>query len=473
MGARDSISRQFAEYTHMVMGQRLYDLFIHALDTPAPTSIRINPEKWQGPAPSSSLVPWSEHGYYLAERPNFTLDPLLHAGAYYVQEAASMFIQQVISQHVGNSTNDSNNHCTPIIALDMCAAPGGKSTAAMAMLPEGSMMICNEPIKQRANILAENICKWGNANMMVTNNYPEDIAASGLSFDLIICDVPCSGEGMFRKDPKSIEEWSVGNIDKCSKLQREIVNAAWQCLRPGGLMVYSTCTFNLRENEDNICWIANNMDAEILPVHIQDEWHITGSLSDSCPWPVYRFIPGISQGEGLFMAAIRKKDNQDAVNNKRKEKGGKGANRSVKTIDRRWAEQCRQWLCHADSMEFHLAGDTIVAMDKNLKHIYQTAAKSLRIVHAGISLATVRGNALVPHHCLALSTYINREAFATVDTDTQTALDYMRRQPILLPDGTPKGIILLTHHGMPIGFVKNLGNRVNNLYPQEWRIRNL
>lgn len=463
MGTSDNINRLFADYTRKVMGDNLYDRFVCGLDSASPTSIRINPDKWLGSAPSEDKVPWSEHGYYLPERPNFTLDPLLHAGAYYVQEASSMFIQQVIRQYIS----------APVCALDMCAAPGGKSTAAMSLLPKGSMMICNEPIKPRANILAENICKWGNADMMVTNNYPHDMAASGLTFDVIICDVPCSGEGMFRKDANAIEEWSVGNVDKCSKLQREIVEMAWQCLKPGGLMVYSTCTFNLRENEENISWMVDELDAEILPIDILEDWHITGSLSHSCPWPVYRFIPGVTRGEGLFMAAIRKSEDSSCGNNKRKDKVNKGGSHSAKPLDRKWTDQCRQWITDADDMVLYMAGDTIAAIRKDLKQTYDTAAKRLKIVHAGISVATVRGNALVPHHSLALSTRVDRQAFANVETDLETALNYLRREPILLGDDTPKGIVMLTYHDTPIGFAKNLGNRVNNLYPQEWRIRNL
>ena len=269
------------------MGDELYARFSDGLNEEAPVSIRINRLKSRGRSVAGTAVnvPWCGDGRYLPQRPDFTFDPLLHAGCYYVQEASSMFVHHVLRSLVS----------TPVLMLDMCAAPGGKSTAAASALPEGSILMSNEPVRARANILAENMMKWGSPDVIVTNNYPRDYVRSGLDFDVILCDVPCSGEGMFRKDEGAVEEWSPQNVDACSRLQREIVADAWQCLRPGGLLIYSTCTFNATENEENIRWIVDELGG--MPV---------GSLLADFTAPVYRFIPGCTRGEGLFMAVLRK-----------------------------------------------------------------------------------------------------------------------------------------------------------------------
>ena len=242
-------------------------------------------------------MPWCKEGFYLEGRPQFTFDPLFHAGYYYVQEASSMFVTHVLRQLVKE----------PVEMLDLCAAPGGKSTAARSVLPEGSTLVSNEPIPTRAQILLENITKWGWPDCTVTNNYPRDFRKAKAKFDVILCDVPCSGEGMFRKDPETISEWSLQNVEKCWRLQREIVADAWECLTPGGILIYSTCTYNIKENEENVRWIQQTYDAEILPVPTKPEWNITGSLLKGFEGPVYRFIPGITRGEGLFMCALVKR----------------------------------------------------------------------------------------------------------------------------------------------------------------------
>ena len=206
---------------------------------------------------------------------------------------------------------------TPLQMLDLCAAPGGKSTAMLSVLPEDCTLVSNEPIPTRAQILLENITKWGAKNCIVTNNYPRDFKKAKAKFDLILCDVPCSGEGMFRKDPATISEWSVQNVEKCWRLQREIVADAWECLNPGGIMIYSTCTFNTKENEENVRWIMEEYDAEVIDIPIDPSWHITGSLLDGFEAPVYRFIPGITRSEGLFVCALKKRGEWREVRGKR------------------------------------------------------------------------------------------------------------------------------------------------------------
>ncbi len=290
----------FITQMERMMAPELWHVLREGLAQEPSVSIRINPSKidlkeWEVVL-SDGVVPWCEYGFYLTHRPPFTFDPLLHAGAYYVQESSSMFLHQVLRQYVTE----------PVVMLDLCAAPGGKSTLARSVLPEGSRLVSNEPIRGRAQVLEENVTKWGYPDHIVTNRYPKDFRKSKQQFDVILTDVPCSGEGMFRKDEGAIAEWSLQKVEQCQRLQREIVSDAWECLAPGGLLIYSTCTFNTLENEENIKWILENFDAEVLPVHTEAEWNIQGSILPDFIAPIYRFIPGLTRGEGLFMAVMRK-----------------------------------------------------------------------------------------------------------------------------------------------------------------------
>ncbi|MDO4984344.1 MAG: hypothetical protein Q4E48_01485 [Prevotella sp.] len=396
-----NLPADFVAETRRIMGDERYNRFVGAFDEEAPTSIRVNPRIAIDHGPwtidhSDSQVPWCSEGYYLNDRPQFTFDPLLHAGCYYVQEASSMFVTHVLR------TVDSSQ-----FALDLCAAPGGKSTALRSVLPDDCVLISNEPMGNRAQILLENVTKWGGPNHIVTNNYPRDFRKAKLKFDLILCDVPCSGEGMFRKDPNAISEWSAQNVEKCWQLQREIVADAWECLNPGGLLIYSTCTYNTKENEENIRWILDTYDALVLDIPVDPSWNITGSLLEGFNESVYRFIPGITRGEGLFVCALRK--------NTRKDEGGRS--KEISSAD--------------------------IIKNKNLK-----------VLDPGI---------LLPPSSLLPS--------PKVDVVYATALKYLRGEALVLPADTPRGIVTITYQGQPLGPAKNIGNRANNLYPKAWRIK--
>ena len=417
----------FTDYTRSLFGDKLYHTFLKGLGETAPVSIRLNPFKLTetthkvNPELNPQPISWCKEGYWLDTRPNFTFDPLLHAGAYYVQEASSMFLSHVL-QHLVKQ---------PVMALDLCAAPGGKTTCARASLPIGSFLFSNEPIGKRAQILAENVQKFGHEGVAVTNNYPRDYKKTKLGFDVIIADVPCSGEGMFRKDPQSIEEWSLQNVENCWQLQRSIIADIWDNLKPGGILIYSTCTFNAHEDEENIAWILNEYDAELLSVPTEEAWNITGSLidnplKDGREFPVYRFIPGKTRGEGIFMAIIRK---------------------------------------HGENKTF--INKTTIDVDKAITE----ARKRLRILSHGVKDGMQKGKNVIPDHTLALSFSTDKSAYPNVEVDYQTAIAYLRHEAIVLSSDAPRGIVLLTYKGYPIGFAKNLGNRANNLYPQEWRIK--
>lgn len=424
-----------------------------ALQAESPVSIRINRGKGTELIETEGVA-WCETGYYLPERLSFTFDPLFHAGAYYVQEASSMFLEQAIKTHVH----------APVCCLDLCAAPGGKSTHLISLLPEGSLLVSNEVIRTRSHILAENTVKWGNPNVIVTNNDPEDIGRLTHLFDVIVTDVPCSGEGMFRKDPESIQEWSEVNVKLCASRQRRILHDVWDALKPGGLLIYSTCTYNTEENEENINFIVQELGAEALFIPTQDEWQITGALKHN--HPVYRFFPHRTKGEGFFLAALRKADAPvETIRSHAKNKKEKG--KPVPLIP----SVVKEWLNAPSSFEFEMQGSYIQAIPTLHLPVYRLIADSLKIVSAGIRLCEIKGKDLIPEHHLALSTALNKEAFLTTSLNWDDAIRYLRKEALFLPDDTPKGYVLVTYNTFPLGFVKQLGNRANNLYPQEWRIR--
>lgn len=379
----------FTDMARRTMGEERFDSYLKAFETDAPVSIRLNPEKAKELTTDGERVPWCRNAYYLPQRPNFTYDPLLHAGCYYVQEAGSMFLDTVMQQWVPDA---------PVVMIDFCAAPGGKSLLARTALAAGSVLFSNEPMRNRANILAENVEKWGYADHFVTNNFPRDYRRAKMIADVVLCDVPCSGEGMFRKDEATIREWSMQNVEKCARLQREIVADAWSCLADGGLFIYSTCTFNTHEDEENIQWMMDELGAEVLPVKVDAAWNITGSLLDGFSQPVYRFIPGISKGEGLFLCVLRKG-------------GAWQQGHSLKSLRK---------------------------SQQNLNIIYCPKAQPDMV---------------------------------KVEVNYQQAMAYLRHEAITLGADVPRGMVGICFEGHLLGLAKNIGNRANNLYPKEWKIR--
>lgn len=458
------LPEDFINNTRDALGNNLFETLCNGLEAETPVSIRLNPQKCNVDDVTiegcSGRVPWCADGYYLKSRPNFTFDPMLHAGLYYVQEASSMFLDKVLRQYAGS----------PTAVLDLCAAPGGKSTVARSVLPEGCLLISNEPIRQRAQILAENIQKFGSPDVIVTNNYPDDFKRSGLTFDIIIADVPCSGEGMFRKDPEAIKEWSMQNVDKCWKLQRSIVESIWDNLKPGGLLVYSTCTFNTKEDEENVRYICEELGAELLTVETDAEWNITGSVLPGFDKPVYRFLPGLTKGEGLFMAVMRKDGDTDSEpcsqkkdNKKKKERNKPSAGKQILPDS--------SWLLNPENFDITDNNGRYTAIPKAWRSMYDMAAKSLKILSAGVPMGELKRKDIIPAHALALSTCLNLSTFATAELDYAQALSYLRKEAVAMPDGTPRGYVIVKYKGMPLGFEKNIGNRANNLYPAEWKIK--
>lgn len=520
-----NLPSEFIERTRQLMGEAECNALCRALQADEPVSIRTNTGKNAPAPPQVHPVPWTDNGFYLNRRPAFTFDPLFHAGFYYVQEAASMFIAQAVRRYVNR----------PVVMLDLCAAPGGKSTLVRNCLPQGSLLVANEVMRARSQVLAENLIKWGNPEVIVTNNDPADFSRLEERFDVILTDVPCSGEGMFRKDDRAISEWSSEGVELCWKRQRRIVADIWPCLKQGGILIYSTCTFNREENEDNVAWIASTLGAEVLPVDTETEWGITGNLTGE-DFPVYRFLPHHTSGEGLFVAVLRKKPDSEAGNscftgeNTRREeadgchagnggewfadgispsgdseeekpasvysrrtiaetiytdaerrgrkaegfrKGGKGKamQKGSKVSGVSFPKETEAWIQHAGNFSFRMEDTLAIAIPADYAGFYDELKESLRILHAGITLAELKGKDWMPSHTLAMSTVLCKDAFPQTDLTLAQALSYLRREAIILDSSVPKGYVLVTYRHVPLGFVKNLGNRANNLYPQEWRIR--
>ncbi|WP_299992880.1 rRNA cytosine-C5-methyltransferase [uncultured Bacteroides sp.] len=463
----------FVDYTRSLLGDAEYGRLSEALSAEQPVSIRLNEAKY--PVASSPLsgdgscrVPWTSAGFYLSRRPTFTFDPLFHAGCYYVQEASSMFVEQALRQYMSTA---------PVVALDLCAAPGGKSTHVRSLLPEGSLLVANEVIRNRSQILAENLTKWGHPDVVVTNNDPADFAPLSAFFDVILTDVPCSGEGMFRKDPIAVSEWSPENVDVCWQRQRRILSDIWPCLKPGGLLVYSTCTYNTKEDEENIRWMRDTFGAEILPLDIPADWNITGNLLAGEDFSVYRFLPHRTRGEGFFLALLRKPEQEEEgleenfQPSRRKSATSCGKKKQASAISKEQLAFVRRWLLSPDDYELSVVGTSVTAFPKAYLSELSSLQQSLRVIQSGVSLAEAKGKDLIPHHALAMSCLLCTDAFSREEVAYEQAIAYLRKEAIVLSAAAPRGYVLLTYKDVPLGFVKNIGNRANNLYPQEWRIR--
>lgn len=447
------LPEDFIQKTKPLLGDQWVS-FTEALNEVSPTSIRFNKQKYSK-LPEMESVPWCENGFYLPQRPSFTFDPLFHTGAYYVQEASSMFVGQVFKQYVKDQT---------VRVLDLCAAPGGKSTHIASLISEDSLLVSNEVIRSRANILSENITKAGYPNVIVTNNDPSDIGPMESFFDVILIDAPCSGEGMFRKDPQAIEEWSLGNVQLCKERQRRIIADVWDALHPGGILIYSTCTYNTGENEHNVQWIRDSLGAEILPLEVSPDWNIHPSFENNMP--VYHFLPHLTKGEGFFLAILRK----SGEHSDKSEHSGKRNKKQGKAKLTPLEGEYKNYLTNNEKYTFFEKSSSWFAFPSVNIEQFEYIVSHLRLVSAGIYLGEIKGKDFIPQQSLAMSLALNTSAFEIVDIDKNTAISYLRKEAQTFSE-SPRGYLLLIYKDIPLGFVKNIGNRANNLYPNEWRIR--
>ncbi|MBS1508440.1 MAG: rRNA methyltransferase [Bacteroidetes bacterium] len=431
--------------------QQSWPSFAEAHLQPSPISIRINPEKSK-PRDLEKIL-WSDFGYYLPQRPSFTFDPTFHGGAYYVQEASSMFLEQAIKQSVDLTQ--------PLTVLDLCAAPGGKSTHLLSLLSPQSLLVANEAIRSRATILAENLQKWGFGNAVVTNNDPEDFQKLEGFFDIILVDAPCSGEGLFRKDKDAMNEWSLENAELCSLRQQRIVNQVWPSLKKDGILIYCTCTYNKKENEENIKWLLKEKKAESLKLDLENNWGVEEIKEEDIFG--YRFYPHKTNGEGFFLSVIRKHEEQHEIQPHSKN--------LFSSPNKKIIERLTDWFTHPDETAFASHEELIIGIPRNSIYEISLLAKALKVIQKGTAVATVKHDKLIPEHAFALSILCNRQNFPSVTLSYDQAIAYLRKD-LLNPETDAKGFALMCYEGTSLGWGNLLGNRMNNLYPSPWRIRN-
>ncbi len=427
-------------------------LFVAAHDVPPPVSVRRHPLKGAGLFANHTTVKWCSDAVYLKERPVFTLDPAFHGGAYYVQEASSMFLQHILHTAI----NDRRG----LRVLDLCAAPGGKSTLIASLLDEESLLISNEVIRSRASILEENVCKWGYINNWVCSNDPRDIGRLHGYFDIIVVDAPCSGSGLWRKDPNALNEWSEANVALCAARQQRILADVWPALKKGGILIYATCSYSPQENEEVLDWAAATWSCEQMPVTVPQDWNIDTVYNGTRQLQGFRFFPHKVAGEGFFIAPIVKTEESGTIKNKQV---------SRHTPDKNAMAAAARYLSHHDM--------TVTAPRDN---VFQAVAachwadisileKHIYLRRIGTSIGEPAGKDWIPAHDIALSIYANEDIPAAALSREQ-ALRFLKREDPQA-EGLQKGWYLMRYNGLGLGWVKSLGNRVNNYLPKQWRIR--
>ncbi len=446
----------FRRYLEEAIGVENSLVAFSAFEMPASVAIRRNPFK-AGICPEGKKVEWCEHARLLSERPQFTLDPHFHAGSYYVQDSSSMFVGHAFRHLLKDMKLPQDR---PIRVLDLCAAPGGKTTDIAASLREafGSnfLLVSNEVMKARVGILADNVALWGDPNIVVSSDDPLAFSALPGFFDIIVADVPCSGEGMFRKDEQAQQQWSENNVSLCAARQKRIVADVWPALRQGGIFIYSTCTFNKYENDDNISWIVKELVAEML---FDSDLLKLGDKLIKTKYG-YSLVPGHVEGEGQYCSAVRKTSSVEFKDARAPKHG------------RLKESQFPKWI--EDYMNIDVLirqrAELIIGVPKNIAFDLAVLEQQVRTVTVGCAIGSLKGQTLVPDADLALSLAFNKEIFPSAQVDRQSALAFLHRDAISLQD-CPKGFVTVTYEGVPLGFVKNLGNRCNNLHPQSRRIR--
>jgi len=427
-----------------------YAAFAASLETDAPVSLHLHPVKKGAHFPTGKPVPWHEGGLYLAERPSFTLDPMFQAGAYYVQEASSMLVAAAFRECFPDQR--------PLRVLDLCAAPGGKSTLLTSLLPEGSWLLANEVIRSRYQILRYNLSKWGYNNTFTSNHDVEDFKKLGGFFDLVLVDAPCSGEGLFRKDQAARQEWSPENVNLCAARQGRILKAAADLVAPGGVLLYSTCTYNQQENDENTAWLAQENGLAYKDLNFPPHWDLEKRTHG------YQAYPHRLRGEGFFLAAFKKTEAGEKTKHKVL------PFQRLQAVDRKLEELATPWI--TPDANYHLftsaKGSWRILADHLLEDA-QTLAQYLNRIEVGTILGEPKGKQLVPSPDWALQLDC-RADLPHLEVDYETALAFLRKATPPLP-GLPKGWVIIRHQGLNLGWVKGLGNRYNNYYPKQWRIR--
>lgn len=424
--------------------------FTAAHQLPPVTSVRLHPVKGAGLFEENEQVPWCSQGVYLPQRPVFTLDPAYHAGAYYVQEASSMFLAQVLETILKDRTG--------LRVLDLCAAPGGKSTLIASHLDAESLLISNEVIRTRASILDENMTRWGYMNTWVTSNDPRDFAKLEGYFDVIVVDAPCSGSGLFRKDARALEEWSEGNVQLCSERQQRILHDVWPALKDGGIIVYATCSYSPQEDEHLLDDFAAAHDIGTISIPLQEEWGIVAT-SSAKGMLGYRFFPDKLKGEGFFIAAFRKEESQSEQRPSRFKSGN----------DKKIQQHAAYLLTGQDYVYLKTDAENYSAIHPLHEEDLQILSKAVYMRKVGVRLGSPAGKDWLPAHDVALSINAN-PMLPHVNVNREQALRFLKREDMGIDD-MDKGWLVIKYRSMGLGWVKSLGNRVNNYLPKHWRIR--
>ena len=449
----------FRQYLEEAIGCDKALVAFSAFGEPAKVSVRLNPFK-NGRDFDARPVPWNPHGRILPERPKFTLDPHLHGGAYYVQDSSSMFVGHVFRRLLEQVRESAGG---TVRVLDLCAAPGGKTTDLAASLREvfgdGFMLVSNEVMKQRAAVLADNVALWGDPNVVVTSDDPRAFASLPGFFDIIVADVPCSGEGMFRKDEEAQKQWSEDNVALCQARQKRIIADMWPCLKQGGMLVYSTCTFNRYENDDNVRWIADELGADVL-VPVEED--LPGVIRTAHG---YSLVPGHVEGEGQYCAALQKTSEELSGSYQSARQGRDKGGKKPAAVPPATLKQLFKV-----PVDLRQKGEMIIAVPSGLAVDIALVESCLHVLSAGCAVGVMKGQTLVPDADLALSVIYDTGSYPVAEVDLQKALAFLHKDAILLPE-SEKGYVLIRHEGVSLGFVKNLGNRCNNLHPQGRRIR--
>ena len=423
--------------------------FIAAHELAAATSVRINPYKDIGLFVANEKVLWCSNGVYLKERPVFTLDPAFHAGAYYVQEASSMFLEHLLNSVLPDKKG--------LRVLDLCAAPGGKSTLIAGLLDKDSLLISNEVIRARASILEENMERWGYMNTWVAGNDPRDFGRLNGYFDVIVVDAPCSGSGLWRKDARALDEWSEANVQLCSERQQRILADVWPALKEDGILVYATCSYSPQEDEDILDWLAGEYEVQSLPVEIKEEWGIV-PVSSSKGMAGYHFFPDKVKGEGFFIAALQKKEDADELRPIR-----------FKTLHDKKIQQLAGHLLKDDDLLFIKDKENYCAIRPGHEADIHFLQQAVYLRKTGLKLGSPAAKEWLPDHEVALSIDANT-GLPGINADREQALRYLKREDMGIGD-LEKGWLVVRYNGLGLGWVKSLGNRMNNYLPKHWRIR--
>lgn len=450
----------FVERMRRELGESEAALLCEALATEPSTSVRLNPWKMTSPQWPSDKVAWSRDGYSLCERPNFTLDPAFHAGAYYVQEASSQFAGYIMAQAVGG-----REQCEGLRVLDVCAAPGGKSTHYASLVGPTGLVVANEINRSRAAVLADNARKWGLGNMVITCNDSSRVAEFEGWFDVVAVDAPCSGEGMFRKSEEACEQWSEANVKMCAERQWEIVQNAFAALRPGGVLIYSTCTFNREEDEALVGRICEEYGDELEAVDAipaPDGWGAV--VGREGVFQTFRFFPHRVKGEGMFMAVARK---QGLPTSRRR--APKARREVITAVDKQAVKELSRWVMEPELKRFFAAGEMLYACREEHYDEIKALSSRLAVIYSGVAMGQIFKNKLKPDGALAFYVELNREALPACVVSLEEALQFLRKQDMAVGEFT-EGLNLVLYESRALGFVKRVGGRVNNMYPSSLRI---